>query len=93
MKSEVYTDNLLSNVNPYILGCVELCWYMVLQTPSLYINTEFKAAPGEQFNADLFKFYTETGDTLDFIVWPPLYRQEGGAILSKGVAQPKGVLC
>ena len=92
VKSDVYTKDLVSKLTPFILKCVELCWFMVIQTPPLYINTQRKSVPGEQFNNDLFKFYTDTGDKLDYVVWPPLYLKEDGAVLCKGVAQPKGIL-
>ena len=91
-KPDTYTDDILSNLDPYILKCVELCWLVVVQTPPVYINTQLKTIPGEPFNNDLFKFYSDTGDKMDYLVWPPLFLKEGGPVLCKGVAQPRGIL-
>ena len=91
-KSDLFTDETLAKVNPYIWKCVELCWFMVIQTPPIYINTKWQSIPGELFNNDMFKFYAETGDKMDYIVWPPLFLKEDGPVLCKGVAQPRGIL-
>lgn len=91
-KPDLFTDETLAKVNPYIWKCVELCWFMVIQSPPIYINTKWQSIPGELFNNDMFKFYAETGDKMDYVVWPTLFLKEGGPVLCKGVAQPRGIL-
>ena len=33
------------------------------------------------------KAYTRSGEEVEFVVWPPLYLQEKGSLMSKGIAQ------
>ena len=74
-----------SGCEQYIKSCVEVCWFMAAQDPPVVFGTEWKE--GEKFHPKVFKPYTRTGDLISFVVWPPLYLQEGGPLLSKGVAQ------
>jgi hypothetical protein len=36
--------------------------------------------------------YSQSGQTIDFLVWPPLYNGKDGGLLSKGVAEPVKVV-
>ena len=40
-----------------------------------------------EFNRDEYKAYTNTGKSIDYVVWPQLLLHEGGPRLAKGVAQ------
>ncbi|XP_060565754.1 uncharacterized protein LOC132724779 [Ruditapes philippinarum] len=71
----------------YTTRCIELCWLMHVQTPPVLIDTIAK--PGSKFDTNKYKQYTKAGKKIDFIVWPVLLLEEGGAVLCKGVAQGK----
>ncbi|XP_060569841.1 uncharacterized protein LOC132728251 [Ruditapes philippinarum] len=71
----------------YTTRCIELCWLMHVQTPPIVIDT--CAKPGSNFDTSRYKQYTKAGKKIDFVVWPVLLLEEGGAILCKGVAQGK----
>jgi hypothetical protein len=58
---------------------------MHVQTPPVVIYRSPK--PGSKFETNKYKQYTKAGKKIDFIVWPVLLLEEGGAILCKGVAQ------
>ncbi|KAK3593591.1 hypothetical protein CHS0354_018687 [Potamilus streckersoni] len=72
-------------VKKYIDKCTELCWYMSVQNPQLYMYSE--PSKDGSFRHDIFKEYTKKGDKEAFVVWPILYLYEGGPMLWKGVAQ------
>jgi len=74
------------SVEKYYYRCVEVCWLMNVQDPPVVIDTGTTGGP---FNAERFRTYTKTGNTMDYVVWPPLLLHEGGAMLAKGVAQGK----
>ncbi|XP_060566221.1 uncharacterized protein LOC132725150 [Ruditapes philippinarum] len=71
----------------YTTRCIELCWLMHVQTPPVIID--MCAKPGSNFDTSRYKQYTKAGKKIDFVVWPVLLLEEGGAILCKGVAQGK----
>jgi hypothetical protein len=74
----------LSTLKPYILKCLFLGWMMVVQSPPLALSTW---NPGDIFNKDLYKDYTKSGHTIEYVVWPALLLQENGPLIGKGVAQ------
>ena len=67
--------------------CVNICWFMVVQDPQMYIDGDLK--PGIQFDKEVYKEYTRSGKRVAFIVWPALYLHKDGPLLTKGVAQPR----
>ncbi|KAL3879315.1 hypothetical protein ACJMK2_031616 [Sinanodonta woodiana] len=71
----------------YIDACVELCWLMVIQDPPVVIETP--ASKDSAFDTNTYRAYTTTGSKIDFVVWPALRLHQGGALLTKGVAQGK----
>ncbi|KAL3879284.1 hypothetical protein ACJMK2_031586 [Sinanodonta woodiana] len=71
----------------YIDACVELCWLMVIHDPPVVIETP--ASKDSAFDTNTYRAYTTTGSKIDFVVWPALRLHQGGALLTKGVAQGK----
>lgn len=69
----------------YTEKCFELCWYMNLQSPPVYMDLSVKE--GDKFNKETYKHYTSLGKKVAYVVWPALYLHEGGPLLAKGVAQ------
>ncbi|XP_060565678.1 uncharacterized protein LOC132724741 [Ruditapes philippinarum] len=70
-------------VQAYKRKCAELCWLMVVQNPPMILSTTAQ----QQFDTNLYKDYTKRGKYVDYVVWPALLLNEGGPVLSKGVAQ------
>ncbi|XP_060569842.1 uncharacterized protein LOC132728252 isoform X1 [Ruditapes philippinarum] len=83
-KKEWFVSKALGS---YTTRCIELCWLMHVQTPPVVIDTCAKS--GSNFDTSRYKQYTKAGKKIDFIVWPVLLLEEGGAVLCKGVAQGK----
>ncbi|XP_053389736.1 uncharacterized protein LOC128552714 [Mercenaria mercenaria] len=76
-----------SSLDSYSVRCIKICWLMNIQNPPVYMEKEVK--PGSEFDTSKYKSYTKAGKKLAFVVWPALFLHEGGAILTKGVAQGK----
>ncbi|XP_053400476.1 uncharacterized protein LOC123558245 [Mercenaria mercenaria] len=76
------------NVQAFFRGCVELCWLMNLQDPPLV----FGEIPNQMdvFDTNKYKYYTQTGPYVNYIVWPALLLKTNGSLLSKGIAQACG---
>lgn len=84
------TGKLSEKLKRYAGKCVELCWFMVICDPPLALSEQ---KVGDKFNSDIFRPYTRSQKDLkepviEMVVWPALYLHVGGALLSKGVAQP-----
>ncbi|XP_060582846.1 uncharacterized protein LOC132739195 [Ruditapes philippinarum] len=60
---------------------------MTVQDPPLCFGPNVRR--GDVFNTDLYKAYTQRGNTVAYVVLPALLLHKGGAILCKGVAQGK----
>ncbi|KAH3842740.1 hypothetical protein DPMN_116244, partial [Dreissena polymorpha] len=69
----------------YVEECVKLCWLMNAQDPPVVFAKA--KAENTQLNYDLYKPYTQSGETMKFLVWPALLLHEEGSVLAKGVAQ------
>ena len=69
----------------YIDRCTEICWLMAVQDPPMALSK----AIGENGLFDKFKYreFMNSGQFVDYIVWPGVLIQDGGMLLSKGVAQ------
>ncbi|WAQ98483.1 hypothetical protein MAR_022856 [Mya arenaria] len=82
-----WDETCIEPLKPFIQKCLFLCWMMVVQSPPMvfYKNTE----EGTRFESALYKQYTQTGDVLEYVVWPALLLHEDGPLVFKGVAQPK----
>ncbi|XP_076103384.1 uncharacterized protein LOC143072374 [Mytilus galloprovincialis] len=70
----------------YAERCIAVTWYMTLQDPPMFLLS--KIIRKADFDSDLFRPYTKSGDKYDFLVWPPLVLHENGPVVVKGVAQP-----
>ncbi|KAH3843440.1 myosin-9-like isoform X2 [Dreissena polymorpha] len=69
---------------PYISLCFELSWCMASQEPPMYLL--FKVRHGLDIEPDKFDTYQSNGKRVDYILWPAVFLEEGGACLQRGVA-------
>lgn len=74
------------SVEPFIKKCVRICWLMVDRDHPIYMKLSKKR--GSEFDTDLYRYYTRSGQKVDYIVWPALFLHENGPLLRKGVVQP-----
>ncbi|KAL3878833.1 hypothetical protein ACJMK2_031161 [Sinanodonta woodiana] len=72
-----------SSLKLYVNRCVELCWFMCLQDPPMYVEW---CVSGDHNTGD-FSSYTRSGTTVNFCVWPCVRQYENGPLMAKGVAQ------
>lgn len=85
--SEITLDNdKFSNVLNFARDVVEVCWWMRCTHPPVHLD--FSIPVDGKFSPELYKAYTKSGQTIDYVVWPVMYLHEHGPLLSKGVAQP-----
>ncbi|KAL3878223.1 hypothetical protein ACJMK2_030590 [Sinanodonta woodiana] len=70
----------------YTKECFLLCWYMSIQDPPVVLVEV--PTKGSRFDTNIYKHYINSGDTVDYVVWPALLLHKGGPLLTKGVAQP-----
>ncbi|KAK3602811.1 hypothetical protein CHS0354_026362 [Potamilus streckersoni] len=75
-----------TKVQEFASECVQLCWLMAIQDPPVVLAED--PVHGSRFDTNIYKHYTNSGDTFDYIVWPALLLHKGGPLLTKGVAQP-----
>ncbi|KAK3100592.1 hypothetical protein FSP39_022255, partial [Pinctada imbricata] len=75
-----------SDCSSYISRSVELCWYMCIQDPPVIL--EFNATHGQVFDDKIYRHFTKSGKTIDYMVWPVMYLHSNGPLLQKGVVQP-----
>ncbi|XP_062620764.1 trichohyalin-like isoform X2 [Saccostrea cucullata] len=67
---EIYTDK-----------CIELCWLMKNLDPPAVLD--FSVQQGDTMDDSKYKLFTESGDSVDYLVWPALlYKAD---VLQKGV--------
>ena len=71
------------SVIAYIESCIKFNWFVAIQDPPLYLSHTLS----QTFDYEAYNVYTESGEYTSFVVWPALYRHEGGPLLQKGVAQ------
>lgn len=82
---QIRTD---AKMKDFLHKCIELCWLMVIQDPSIVMDVNIKRY-NEKYDSNSFKTFTKSGKYIDYIVWPPIYLHKDGSILLKGVAQCK----
>ncbi|KAK3602820.1 hypothetical protein CHS0354_026371 [Potamilus streckersoni] len=70
----------------YSEKCFYLCWLMSIQDPPVVLSE--KPERGTHFDNNLYKCYINSGDNIDYVVWPALLLHKDGPLLAKGVAQP-----
>ena len=68
-------------MRPYVDACIEICWYAAVNDPKLDFGFDPKK------NKDDFREYTQTGQYIDYLVWPAMYLHVNGPLLYKGVVQ------
>ncbi|XP_076071463.1 uncharacterized protein LOC143042865 isoform X1 [Mytilus galloprovincialis] len=68
----------------YFEKCLELCWIMVCHSPPIHLDWEYK---GHSFDLQILRPFTESGDVVDYIIWPVMFLHKDGPLLCKGVAQ------
>lgn len=81
-----WSEDCIPALKPYIKKCLFLGWMMAVQSPPLVLSTCQSSA---KFDKDMYKEYTQSGQTVDYVVWPALLLHEKGPLLGKGVAQGK----
>ena len=59
---------------------------MAVQDPPVFIDTEIDLH-GEPLSTNIYKPYTQSSKTIDYLMWPVLYLYQGGNVLSKGITQ------
>ncbi|KAK3100738.1 hypothetical protein FSP39_024450 [Pinctada imbricata] len=79
------TNERLRSCGPYIEKCVELCWLMQVQDPPLHLNWTVQS--GGKVDVSMYRFYTQSGTYVEYLVWPSLHLFKDGHLLSKGVVQ------
>ncbi|WAQ99304.1 hypothetical protein MAR_023677 [Mya arenaria] len=77
----------IESLKPFIKKSLFICWMMVVQTPPMVFDSTTK--PDSRFDALLYRQYTASGDTVEYVVWPAMFLHEKGSLVLKGVAQPK----
>ncbi|XP_053400220.1 uncharacterized protein LOC128545988 [Mercenaria mercenaria] len=73
-------------LKPFIKKCIFLGWMMVVQSPPMILA---ECKPGENFQKEAYKEYTQRGSIINYVVWPALLLNQGGPVVGKGVAQAK----
>ncbi|XP_053392096.1 uncharacterized protein LOC128554806 isoform X2 [Mercenaria mercenaria] len=73
-------------IKPFVKECIGICWMCLIQFPPLKVEFEPNAR-GRYFNTDVYRPYTKSGASIDFIVWPALLLHENGPVIAKGIAQ------
>ena len=73
-------------VQQYTAMCLEVCWLMNMYDPPIAIGSP--PAKRSVFDHTIYKGFTKSGKTVDYVVWLPLYLHKNGRLLCKGVAQP-----
>lgn len=79
-------DSIISICTNYIQRCVEICFYMRIKSPEMYL--QFDCAKNN-IDKTSFKPYTKDGDILDYVVWPALFLFKEGPSMNRGVVQCK----
>ncbi|WAR03303.1 hypothetical protein MAR_009861 [Mya arenaria] len=72
-------------VKEFLEECFYVCWLMSIQDPPVVLDEDFQS--GGRFDSEVYKAYTKSGPTNDFLVWPAMFLHKGGPVLCKGVAQ------
>lgn len=73
----------IEQVRSYVRRCAGLCWLMAVQDPPMAIVVPSYLI----YNKDIYRAYTKSGKFVEYVVWPAISIQEGGALLGKGTVQ------
>ncbi|XP_052793888.1 uncharacterized protein LOC128227415 isoform X2 [Mya arenaria] len=91
--TKVFNAKLISklkndkHVIAYCNTAVEIAWFSQIQDPPMALLFE----PKENDALLFFRSYTILGKDLDYVIWPVMLLNDGGSIVSKGVAQYKRI--
>lgn len=64
-----------------------LCLLMNMQDPPMSLCLD--VSENQLFDSNLFRSYTTSGRFYEYLVWPAVRLTDGGALVSKGIAQGK----
>lgn len=78
-------DLLPAAVLNFIDKCMEIIWLMCIQEPPMVITW---ANDGESVNTNYYTFYSRKGEIVKQPVWPAVFLQHGGPLLTRGVVVP-----
>ncbi|XP_062613098.1 uncharacterized protein LOC134274868 [Saccostrea cucullata] len=78
-------DLLPAAVLNFIDKCMEIIWFMCIQEPPMVITW---ANDGESVNTNYYTFYSRKGKIVKQPVWPAVFLQHGGPLLTRGVVVP-----
>ena len=67
------------------MKCTELCWLMGVQDPPMAISSAL--GPDNRHDKTKYREYTKSGQYVEYVVWPCVLIQDGGHLMSKGIAQ------
>ncbi|XP_060574348.1 uncharacterized protein LOC132732027 [Ruditapes philippinarum] len=82
----IFTPELES----FIQKCVFLCWMMVVQSPAMCFH-QIDAYGSTDFDKNMYKEYTKSGELVKFVVWPALLLHEKGSLMCMGIAQGENI--
>lgn len=74
-----------NEIMPYISTCFEIVWGMSVQDPPMYLL--FKVKHGLEIASDKFERCPSHGKRVDYVMWPAVFKEEGGTCLQKGIVQ------
>jgi hypothetical protein len=82
---EVYwSDSYIKGIKPFILECIFISWMMIVQSPPMALHyCETRSI----FDKNLYREYMTSGSRVNYMVWPALLLNEGGALVCQGVAE------
>ncbi|KAL3878817.1 hypothetical protein ACJMK2_031145 [Sinanodonta woodiana] len=78
-----------NKLSTYASSSVEIVWWMCIQDPPLCMKWTDNENTKEEFDTNLYRFYTKSGKYVDYCVWPVLLLHDGGPVLTKGIAEGK----
>ncbi|XP_071126082.1 uncharacterized protein [Mytilus edulis] len=80
-------ENLILDLlkTPFFERCIKLCWFIALQDPMMHLEEDI--TPGSAFDKNIFKEFVQSGNCVNYVVWPALFLHRHGPLLYKGVVQ------
>lgn len=80
-------ENLILDLlkTPFFERCIKLCWFIALQDPMMHLEEDLST--GAAFDKNVFKEFVQSGNCVNYVVWPALFLHKNGPLLYKGVVQ------
>ncbi|XP_052801370.1 myosin-9-like [Mya arenaria] len=66
-------------VEEFVEECFNICWLISIHDPPVVLDEEFQS--GGRFDSEIYKAYSKSGPTNDFLVWPAMFLYKGGPVL------------